>query len=1204
MSARARATLRIATGSWKLSPAAAPRGRRRAAGAGSGLLQQLAATRRVALESEHRAELTPRRGGGDEPLRLELAAPGQGYVIAVHYESGAVTFHAPDHTTERRRGRTGRTGPVSLRFTVPVRAGSASPGRRGALLRKIVNVVVVKLVGKAADWALERLARKWEAGRWTVRHRGLVHVDPNILALGDKGALPLADPSRIARRPARNLLLIHGTFSSAETGFEGLAQTAGTDGRKFFAALSSIYGDRVFAFNHFTVSESPEDNARALLRALPASGGVFDVITHSRGALVLRTIVERGAALGPEASRFALNRAILCAGPNQGTPLADGGRWDTIASWLANLTDLVPDNPFTFVVDFLAESLKWLARAATESLPGIAAMDPAGDVIAELQEDPAPPANAYWALAANYEPGDTLVRRAADFGVDAFFGTANDIVVPTSGGWRVDPGAAAVIPGGQIACYGPGGNVRIGGPADVHHCNLFSQPETIDLLIRMLGGEALRIPALDPAADLPVAGEPARRGAAPSKVASRAPQREGGAAAVAGGAPVRSRPSLVIPRAEVVTLTDAFGRESTFVVPTDPPADENFNLFLLASETSTEQRANWYLIASYRNARVLERFEVLGKEYGRRWRRIIDAREHIVQYIDGNPKFPSLPNEQDLRGLGRDLFEVLFPGDIRRLYDHARADFAKTVNAQVAERRLSIIFTSMLGWVAEKPWEFAYDPSRNALLAAQEVNFVRNVLTAVPAEARPARVDKLRILVVAAQPVGAAPLSASEEEAVIMRGFRPLVDQQLAEVQVVPSVTPERLHELMESSAYGNDPIDVLHFIGHGEYRLPERMGYLLFENDEGGIQEINAEIITQIVAKRGIRLVFLNACETGAGYAPGPRRRIDRRASSPRFDFASGVAPALVEAGVPSVVANQFPVLDPSAAAFARHFYGALARGRSIGDAAREARVAVNYSITGEAIDWAIPVVFARNPHERLVVAPASVDTAPTTAVPATGGGGARRRGPSADQVVVAIWDVNHVVPDLEGVVRRMNAAQDFFRFQVADITAPLGTWRRLPLDPQSASRTGPWRARERQLDSAELIEKLSGLPAQLGVNQVVCVTNFGLADDEQTNIEGETDPEQGISVVSTAGVLEALTPPETSIERLVVNQSVAYINPVPAHVHGVKRCPNYYNKEKRPAIMAGRIGLCAACRRALRRMPNGDRIIAALDALLALPA
>ena len=42
--------------------------------------------------------------------------------------------------------------------------------------------------------------------------------------------------------------------------------------------------------------------------------------------------------------------------------------------------------------------------------------------------------------------------------------------------------------------------------------------------------------------------------------------------------------------------------------------------------------------------------------------------------------------------------------------------------------------TSMIPWIAEKPWEFAYDTGRRRFLATEEIHFVRNVLTNVPAD--------------------------------------------------------------------------------------------------------------------------------------------------------------------------------------------------------------------------------------------------------------------------------------------------------------------------------------------------------------------------------------------------------------------------------------------------------------------------------------
>ena len=80
------------------------------------------------------------------------------------------------------------------------------------------------------------------------------------------------------------------------------------------------------------------------------------------------------------------------------------------------------------------------------------------------------------------------------------------------------------------------------------------------------------------------------------------------------------------------------------------------------------------------------------------------------------------------------------------------------------------------------------------------------------------------------------------------------------------------------------------------------------------------------------------------------------------RADYNKGVAPGLVADGVPAVVANQYSVLDRSATTFAQHFYWCLRRGCRWETRAREGRIALNYS-GGGLIDWAVPVLFARDP-------------------------------------------------------------------------------------------------------------------------------------------------------------------------------------------------------------------------------------------------
>ncbi|MBU1751897.1 MAG: CHAT domain-containing protein, partial [Chloroflexi bacterium] len=101
-------------------------------------------------------------------------------------------------------------------------------------------------------------------------------------------------------------------------------------------------------------------------------------------------------------------------------------------------------------------------------------------------------------------------------------------------------------------------------------------------------------------------------------------------------------------------------------------------------------------------------------------------------------------------------------------------------------------------------------------------------------------------------------------------------------------------------------------------------------------------------------RLVVLNACQT---------------ATADTIDVFRGVAQALVRAGLPAVIANQFNVYDDSALAFAREFYRALADDYPVDAAVTEGRKGVMASLAGlkkdwrGEVDWATPTLFLRAP-------------------------------------------------------------------------------------------------------------------------------------------------------------------------------------------------------------------------------------------------
>jgi hypothetical protein len=291
-----------------------------------------------------------------------------------------------------------------------------------------------------------------------------------------------------------------------------------------------------------------------------------------------------------------------------------------------------------------------------------------------------------------------------------------------------------------------------------------------------------------------------------------------------------------------------------------------------------------------------------------------------------------LPAAKELREYGAVLFETLFPGAVRRLWDEARAG---------AKGALEVVFTPGLDWIADKPWELAYDASRRRFLADDAV-LVRGVFGAPPFVAPTPGRGPLHVLVALAEPRDAAPVTARQEAAAIRTALAPLVKSGHARLEILASTTPGDLHRRLSAGR-----VDVLHFVGHGAFDEKEKTGALFLVDARGRSLAVDTDRVLRLLAGRGLKLVVLNACETGRGG---------------RTDFLRGVAPALLAGGVPAVLANQYKVLDSSATAFARHLYWALAKGHNLGEAAREARVAVSYAKGAEPMDWAVPVLYARD--------------------------------------------------------------------------------------------------------------------------------------------------------------------------------------------------------------------------------------------------
>ena len=1020
--------------------------------------------------------------------------PLESYVVMVRHLSNATRFHFPTESPTDER-----TGKTTHRFTIPVPSLMSDEEAR-LPKASAIKIAILKLVGKTMNTSIAEHAYAWEAALWKKkgRHEGFVSVGSS--ALQGSHRLPSSDLSQ-AKALKRSLLFIHGSLSDTQSTFAELSRAFPPDNLTIFQILRDLYEDRIYGFDHFTISRTPEDNARMLLESLPQRTTTFDVVTHGRGGLVLRHLVERSDLFPGLSERFALGRACLIASPNEGVPLSSHKHLTDYINWLANILQCFPDNPLNMGAEFVSEALAVISRRIPGELPGLARTDSDSPGIRGLNDTSGPPPKAYSALVANYEADKVLLKRFKDAGIDWISSTPNDLATPTEGGSHIGSGGSPTISKELVGFFGRGGNLIQQRP--VHHFNFFQEPSTIEFVIRFLKGNLNITTKL--------------------KVEHRNKQ---------------------------LPSTSDSSEERGGTALESPSVQNQEEWFSIVLENPKPKESTVDLTATFRNSRVTEKVCFLPPKISKHWKNINAVQDRIRRHIDGDPKFPTLPADTELNRFGAELFLSLMPGQVRQLYDVARND--------VASQRLNIIISD-IALVGDQAWEFCFDPKRLEYLALKDVNFIRSVWPPI-SDLLPQKAGPLRILVVVAQPLGIPSVSLEEQRDVIRSGFSRLLEAGLAEVEILLDATPELLHRTLSSAAA---PIDILHVIGHGEYNEPNDCEYLIFENQDGGEQRLDSTVLLQIVGRRGIRLICLNACETGRGK---------------RIGFSRGVVQALIAGGVPAVVANLYPVLEVSVTDFFLHFYWALAMGQPIGDAAREARVSLNYSISGEAIDWAAPVVFARNPVQRFCLPRSAADyeQARQAAV-------RQRRRAVKDRIRIGIWNAHRMIPRFQKICERLTKVQDRYAFEAVTFPAPIGIWRR-----------------EQKSDQAFIVgeilyERLKYKPKELGVDRLICMVNFPIKDASTKYLYyWQKDP---LIVTSTYMVLERLTKREFPVESMMVHLAAAVVAGIPSHRPGVgpADCLLFYNTQRDIRSIAGRLTICASCRKQFKTKEAKDRLQAA---------
>ncbi|MCI4674166.1 DUF7379 domain-containing protein [Candidatus Mycolicibacterium alkanivorans] len=439
-------------------------------------------------------------------VNLDVAADENAVILLDH--DGVVSWQLPDRRTESKAPPTrGRADVARSTVTFELTVGddtSAGGGLRdatGGLLPAIgrLRAHVLKFVAKAvAGQAMTFLERDVQRGLVVIKSHNPVQWEL---------VSTLADVNLPCDRPARILLLVHGTFSSTLGSFAGLAATP--EGRDFLEGAISSH-DAVIGFDHPTLSRDPMENATDLLTRLQAAQlpvpPTIDVVCYSRGGLVARSLIEY--LLPSSTWRANAGRVVFIGATNGGTSMVEPENWREFIDLYTNLAmastraigliwgSLPIAEIARGVIDGVGALVKYLVAYSIDGggVPGLAAMKPDGDFVRQInQSQPGQPGSGtpWFVISSDFEPRlvsdddrlrelpARLIKKLVDGLADQLFGTPNDLVVDTKSMSSIDAET-----GGFVA-----DSLAFGANGRVYHLAYFIQPEVARALTDWLVGQ-------------------------------------------------------------------------------------------------------------------------------------------------------------------------------------------------------------------------------------------------------------------------------------------------------------------------------------------------------------------------------------------------------------------------------------------------------------------------------------------------------------------------------------------------------------------------------------------------------------------------------------------------------------------------------------------------------------------------------------------
>jgi hypothetical protein len=447
------------------------------------------------------------RGAGDKAPEVELDA---GDVLELELANGSRILVAAEDA-ERYFGTAvgrGEGKPVEIQVGASLRFSGVRPPAgvsRDGLGAWLLKGLRVYRQGPAAMAAMAAAGTFQDAQ--LDDHNGLYRCATDTFGLSKVDKLPAASEP--------TLLFIHGTASSTEGSFKDLWAI-----EKYREQLVAAYGQRIYAFEHRSLTVSPVSNALDLVKTLP-KGARLHLVSHSRGGMVGELLARANRrkqtpftadeidrflkhaerldrkGFDADAKRLAelskelvkrgiqVERFVRVACPARGTTLASG-RLDRWASVMLNLLgkgfdaagNVIPGmvpvaKGYALLKRFLLAVVK--ERTDARILPGLEAMMPDSPLVGLLNNPDAEVDPPVHVLAGDFE-GEGLLPWLGDCVSEVFYGGETDLVVNTP---SMTGGAARARGIWRKPVRGP----------DVTHFTYFERDESALALLGALKGD-------------------------------------------------------------------------------------------------------------------------------------------------------------------------------------------------------------------------------------------------------------------------------------------------------------------------------------------------------------------------------------------------------------------------------------------------------------------------------------------------------------------------------------------------------------------------------------------------------------------------------------------------------------------------------------------------------------------------------------------